>query len=44
MASSRIEEVVERVRGELSPATRITLGALIVTYVHGEGYKLLHFG
>ncbi|KAB7496626.1 Dynein heavy chain 3, axonemal [Armadillidium nasatum] len=32
----RIEEVVRLVKGELKPADRITLGNLIISYVHGR--------
>lgn len=32
---SRIQEVVGLVRGKLDQGTRLTMGALIVTYVHG---------
>lgn len=33
---SRIHEVVGLVRGKLDQGTRLTMGALIVTYVHGK--------
>ncbi|CAL4098707.1 unnamed protein product, partial [Meganyctiphanes norvegica] len=36
VCNARIEEVVTMVRGKLEPGTRSTLGALIVTYVHGR--------
>ncbi|XP_069947362.1 dynein axonemal heavy chain 3-like [Cherax quadricarinatus] len=36
VCDSRIQEVVEMVRGKLEYGTRLTLGALIVTYVHGR--------
>ncbi|XP_066944541.1 dynein axonemal heavy chain 3-like [Macrobrachium rosenbergii] len=36
VCNSRIEEVVTMVRGHLEHGTRLTLGALIVTYVHGR--------
>ncbi|XP_047736646.1 dynein axonemal heavy chain 3-like [Hyalella azteca] len=42
VAQQRIEEVVQMIRGPLDTATRITLGAIIVTYVHG-GYKSLTY-